>query len=76
MNPNGDHNPRPACPSCASQYVKRYGHNGAGHQRYVCKPCGFQFVALPPAVELKAKSGAIAGTITIGRGSRWGASLL
>jgi transposase, IS6 family len=35
----------PLCSSCQRPATKRHGRDGAGRQRFVCRPCGRTFTA-------------------------------
>ena len=57
--PHCEQSPRPGCPMCYSQYVKRNGTTKAG-QSYLCKMCGHWWDRMPEvvlAIRTAGKSG-------------------
>lgn len=59
----------PPCVRCASLDVKRNGYGSDGAPVFQCRACLKKF----KAPESGSGSGVIAGKITVGRGSVWGA---
>jgi transposase-like protein len=37
----------PTCPECQATRTVKNGHIHTGKQRYLCRPCGYQFVEHP-----------------------------
>lgn len=65
--------PRARCPKCNGGWLDRRW------KQWRCKSCGNHFspeLAILPAEKKKKEPGIKAGTITIGRGSVWGAGLV